>query len=223
MSGFRSTSFVLMLLVAAPALAQQQRPSPARQPLRGYLIGGGGASLGTPQRSMTLNAEIAENVRPAVQVYMSVGYYDNIMSQATKNQLSAVAGALSAITASPWVFEGRDRARTATVGAKVLAPTGAVRPYAGGGFGAFNVRRTIREQSRGNLTTAYLAQFGSPDGVVDPTQDSTTHPMAEVAAGVGAVAGRAYVDFGYRYRRAFHSVNETFDVSQVGVSVGVKF
>jgi hypothetical protein len=89
--------------------------------------------------------------------------------------------------------------------------------------GALNLRRTIREQSRGNVTTAYLAQFGSGDGVVDITQSNTTKPMGEVAAGIGAAIGRAYVDVGYRYRKAFHNVNQSFDISQVGVAVGVKF
>ena len=46
--------------------------------------------------------------------------------------------------------------------------------------------------------------------------------MGEVAAGIGAAIGRAYVDVGYRYRKAFH-VNQSFDISQVGVAVGVKF
>jgi hypothetical protein len=86
-----------------------------------------------------------------------------------------------------------------------------------------NVHRFIREQSRGNITEAYVAQFGSADGVVDPAQDNTNHPLGEVAAGVGVVIGGAYVDVGYRYRKAFHNVHDTFDVSQVGVAVGVKF
>jgi len=93
----------------------------------------------------------------------------------------------------------------------------------GGGFGALNVRRVIHEQSRGNITQAFLAQFGSPDGFVDPTDTDTTHPMGEVAAGVGAVIKRAYVDIGYRYRKAFHTTNQSFEISQIGAQVGVKF
>jgi opacity protein-like surface antigen len=225
MTVFRATSFIVMLLSAAPALAQQ-RPSPARQsqPLRGYLIGGGGASISTPQNALTLSAEIAENVTPSVQVYMSAAYYDNLMSQAARDQLARTGAALTAITGTPWVFEGRDRGRSFTVGGKVLVPTGTqIRPYVGGGVGAINLRRTIREQSRGNMTKTYLEQFGSADGVVDPTQGNTTRPMAEVALGVGAAISRAYVDVGYRYRKAFHNVNQSFDVSQVGVAVGLKF
>ena len=155
---------------------------------------------------------------------MSAVYYENIMSSAATNQLALVGNTLTALTGTPWTFDGRDKGRSFTFGAKVLVPvTSSVHPYVGGGFGALNVRRVIHEQSRGNVTQAYLAQFGSPDGFVDPTDTDTTHPMGEAAAGVGVVIKRAYVDFGYRYRQAFHTSNQTFQISQVGASVGVKF
>jgi hypothetical protein len=226
MNSFKTTSLLLMLLAAAPAFAQQpqQRPAPAPRPLRGYLIGGGGASVGTAETAVTLNAEIAENMTRNIQVYMSAAYYDNIMSNVATNQLTVVGNTLTALTGTPWVFNGRDKARSFTFGTKVLLPvTSSVHPYVGGGFGALNVRRVISEQSRGNITQAYLAQFGSPDAVIDPTNTDTTHPMGEIAAGVGAVVKRAYVDFGYRYRRAFHTGTQSFDISQVGAAVGVKF
>ena len=224
MSWFKTTSLLLMLLVAAPAFAQQ-RPAPAPRPLRGYLIGGGGASIGsTAETAITLSAEIAENMTRNIQAYMSAVYYDNIMSDAATNQLALVGSTLTALTGTPWTFAGRDKGRSFTFGAKVLMPvTSSVHPYVGGGFGALNVRRTISEQSRGNITQAYLASFGSPDAVIDPTNTDTTHPMGEVAAGVGAVIKRAYVDVGYRYRKAFHTGTQSFDISQVGASVGVKF
>ena len=224
MNSFKTTSLLLMVLVAAPAFAQQ-RPAPAPSPLRGYLIGGGGASMGsTAQTAVTLSAEIAENMTRNVQAYMSAVFYDNIMSSAATNQLALVGSSLTALTGTPWVFDGRDKARSFTFGAKVLVPgTSSVHPYVGGGFGALNVRRVIHEQSRGNITQAFLAQFGSPDGFVNPTDTDTTHPMGEVAAGVGAVIKRAYVDVGYRYRKAFHTTNQSFQFSQVGAQVGVKF
>src|SRR5262245_26060170 len=221
MNWFRPTAFVSMLFVAVPALAQQG-PAPAR-PLRGYLIAGAGSSVSTPQTALTVNAEIAENVTRDVQVYMSAGYYDDIMSQATRDQLVVVANVLTVVTRTPWILDGRDRGRSFIVGGKYLLPTGSVRPYIGGGLGVLNVHRFIRDQNRGNITEAFLAQFGSPDGVVDPAQDNTNHPLTEVAAGVGVVVRRAYVDVGYRWRRAFHNVQDSFEVSQVGVSVGVKF
>jgi hypothetical protein len=223
MNWLKTSSLLLMLLVAAPVFAQQ-RPAPAPRPLRGYLIGGGGASIGTAETGVTLSAEIAENMTRNVQVYMSAAYYDNIMSDAATNQLTLVGNTLTALTGTPWVFSGRDKARSFTFGSKVLLPvTSSVHPYVGGGFGALNVRRVISEQNRGNVSTAYLAQFGSPDAVIDPTNSDTTHPMGEVAAGVGAVVKRAYVDIGYRYRKAFHTGSQSFDISQIGAAVGVKF
>jgi opacity protein-like surface antigen len=223
MNWFRPITFVSMLLVAVPAVAQQAPPV-ARQPLRGYLIAGAGSSVSTPQTALTVNAEIAENVTSDVQVYISAAFYDDIMSQATKDEIALAGDVLEAITIQPWSLQGRDRARSFTVGGKFLVPTGSpVRPYIGGGFGVLNVHRFIRDQFRGNITEAYAAQFGSADGVVDPTQDNTNHPMTEVATGVGIVIRRAYVDVGYRWRKAFHNVNDSFEVSQVGVSVGVKF
>jgi hypothetical protein len=223
MHSFKSMSLLAMLLVAAPAFAQQ-RPPVAPSPLRGYLIGGGGASVSSTTSTLTLNAEIAENMTRSLQAYMSVGYYDNIMSDASRNQLQQVGAALSAITGTPWVFSGRDRGRSFTFGAKVLAPgAGAAHPYVGGGLGVLNLRRTIHEQSRGDLTKAYLAQFGSADGLVNATDTDTNRPMAEIAAGVGVVVRKAYIDFGYRYRKTFHNVNQSFNISQLAGAVGVKF
>ena len=88
MSWFKSASLFVTLLVATPAFAQQ-RPPVAPSPLRGYLIGGGGASFGTTKTSLTLNAEIAENMTRNLQAYMSVVFYDNIMSDTARNQLAA--------------------------------------------------------------------------------------------------------------------------------------
>jgi hypothetical protein len=224
MNTFRSVSFLVAALVAVPAFAQQ-RPSVAGQErLRGYLIAGGGAATSTPQNSLTLSAEVAENVTSDIQVYMGAAYFDNVMSQASRDQLARTGAALTAITGSPWVFDGRDRARSFTVGARYLIPASAsIRPYVGGGIGAINLRRTVHEQSRGNITTAYLAQFGSADGVVDPTQSNTNRPMTEVAVGVGAAVKKAYIDVGYRWRKAFHTLDDTFEISGVGAAVGLKF
>jgi hypothetical protein len=223
MSSLKSSWFMVAVLVAAPALAQQ-RPARAPEPLRGYLVGGGGAAISTPEATMALMAEIAENVKPQIQVYLGAGYYDNVMSQAARDQLVIASTAITALTGTPWVFEGRDRARYFSTGIRFLVPTGmTVQPYVGGGVGAINFRRTIRELTRGNITEAYLAEFGSVDGVVDSTQSNTTRPMGEVAVGVGAAISRAYIDVGYRYRKAFHNVSDSFDISQVGVAVGLKF
>jgi opacity protein-like surface antigen len=220
----KSVSFLVAALVAVPAFAQQRPATPTPDRLRGYLVLGGGSSINTPQNSLMINAEIAENVTPDIQVYLGAAYFDNVMSQATRDQLAQTGETLTALTGNPWVFDGRDRARSFTLGGRYLFPTSAsVRPYVGGGVGAINFRRTIHEQSRGNITDAYLAQFGSPDGVVDSTQSNTTRPMTELAVGVGAAVKKAYIDVGYRWRKAYHTLDDTFEISGVGVAVGLKF
>jgi hypothetical protein len=146
------------------------------------------------------------------------------MSDAAANQLAVVGNTLTALTGTPWVFSGRDKARSFTFGAKVLMPvTSSVHPYVGGGFGALNVRRTISEQSRGNVTQAYLAQFGSPDAVIDPTNTDTTHPMGELRLVSERLSSERMSTLGIATEGLFTPGTQSFDISQVGASVGVKF
>lgn len=220
----KSASIVsaLVLGLGAPALAQQSS-APVEGPVRGYLVGGVGASTGG-QTSPTFSAEIGDHVTRDVQVYATLSYYDNLMSDAARLHLAQVSNELTAFTGTSWNFHGRDRAYALTVGAKYLFPTSpVVRPYVGAGIGIINLERIIHEQSRGNLTNAFLSEFGVGDGVVDVTQEDTTRPLGELTAGVGVVVGPAYLDFGYRFRKGLHTVNESFNVSQLGASVGFKF
>lgn len=217
---FVSMAVAAGAVLAGSASAQQRSTAPA--PLRGYLILGGGASV-VPNRSTTISAEIAENVTRKIQVYGNVSFYDNLMTDVARDQLLAAADALTVATGTPWQFTGRDRGRSFSFGAKYLmSSAGTFRPYIGTGIGVINLRRTIIERSRGDLTESFIAQFGSVDGVVDVTQSNTNRPMGEVAAGFGVVIRRGYVDFGYRYRKAFHT-GQSFNVSNVSVLAGVRF
>jgi opacity protein-like surface antigen len=207
--------------VLSGSAAAQQRSGPA--PVRGYLIGGGGAAI-EPNRSASISAEIAENVHPNIQIYANAAYYDNLLSDASRNQLTAVAQELTIATGTPWEFSGRDQGRSFSFGAKLVKATGGMRPYVGAGIGVLNVRRTIVERFRGNLTDSFVAEFGSADGVLDVTQTNTNKPLGEVGAGVGFVVGRrGYVDFGYRYRKPFHTPGPSSNISNVNVAAGVKF
>jgi opacity protein-like surface antigen len=189
---------------------------------RGYLIGGAGIAVDGP-RTAGLSFEIAERAGRYAQVYANFIYFDDLMTDATRDQLATLGSVLTSATATPWSFTGRDRGRAFSVGARVLLPTGLpVRPFVGGGVGAINVKRIIVEQSRGDLTTEVLSQFSLGDTVVDATQASTTRPMLEGIGGVAAVAGRLHVEVAYRYRRALHAV-QALDVSQAGVAVGLSF
>ena len=207
---------------ATPAVAQQAATGPAAL-LRGYLVAGGGTSVGLPQTSPAFSAEIAERIRPDVLVYLAANYSDNVISDAARQDLADAGALLSDVTGVPWEFTGRDRARSVTLGVKYLVPTASgVRPYVGGGFGVLNLRRTIRERNRGVMTETFFNEFGAPDGAVDASQTNTNRPMGELAAGVGIAIRRTYVDIGYRYRRAFRT-GDGLSLSQIGVALGLKF
>ena len=217
---FISVGVAVGMVLSGSAWAQG-RPNPS--PLRGYLIGGAGMAV-DPQTTPTLLFEIAENVNRDVQFYFGVGYYDNLMSQDTQDQLDAIARNLTFATGAPWQFSGRDRGRSFTVGAKYLARTGSpVRPYIGGGIGVINLRRTINESTRGNLTNEFAAEFGGVDDVLDTSQTNTNRPLGEIAGGVGVVVRKAYIDFGYRWRSAFHTHSQSLNFGSFGVAAGVKF
>jgi hypothetical protein len=220
-----STVGLPLFLLASPALAQQT-PAPVGSPVRGYIVGGVGASTGShaAQTSPALSVEFGDHVARDVQVYVTAGYHDNLMSADARTELEMAGAELTAFTGTPWNFTGRDRGRSFVVGGKYLVPTSSTfRPYVGLGIGAINLKRTILEQSRGDITAAYLTEFAPADGVVDPTQTDTTKPLGEITAGVGVVVGRAYFDFGYRFRKAFHNVNRPLEFSQFGASAGFKF
>ena len=222
-AAFVLAPLVLIAVSAAPASAQQPLPR-VSAPLRGYLIGGVGASMNLPQAGTTVSAEIAENVHPDVQVYVTASFADNVISDVARDDLADAGELLEFVTGEPWELTGRDRARLATLGMKYLVPTGSsVRPYIGAGFGVLNLRRSIRDGIRGNVTEEYLTEFGASDGAIDPAQTNTNRPLGELAGGVGVALGRAYLDVGYRYRKAFHTGRSRVALSQVGVSIGLKF
>ncbi len=225
MQPFKAPLLVFAFLVIASGSAvAQQTPLPGNGPLRGYLIGGGGATVESSSRALTLSAELAENVTPDVQVYVTFGYYENLMTQSARDQLAQVGRDLTLVNGVPWEFSGRDRGRSFTVGGKFLVPmAGSMRPYIGGGVGVMNLKRTVFERTRGVVTDDFLNRFGSGDGVYDPTQTNTNKPLGELAGGVGVTIGRAYVDLGYRYRKVFRTMGQSLGVSQLGAAVGIGF
>ncbi len=213
---------VAAVTCATPALAQN-REAPAPRWARGYLIAGASALVSNPV-SPVFSTEIAERVTSDIQVYVAFTYYDNLMSDETQAELDDVSTQLSFATGTSWDFEGRDRGRSFTAGAKYLLPTATpLRPFVGAGIGVINLRRTISEQSRGNLTAAYVSQFGSSYGMVDVSQTNTNRPLGEFTAGVAMVVRKAYIQFDYRFGKPFHTGDGGYDISTAGVSAGVAF
>ena len=222
MQAVKAISIVLAVgaVLTGSASAQQQGSVPR---VRGYLVAGGGASI-EPNTTPSLFFEIGESVHRDFQIYAGFSFYDDLISQSARDQLDNVAADLTLATGELWAFSGRDRGRSFSAGVRYLLPSaGSVRPYVAAGFGALNLRREIRERSRGNMTDAFLSEFGGGDGVIDVAQTNTTKPMGELGAGAAIVVRRAYIDIGYRWRKAFHTIDQPFNVMNVSVAAGLRF
>jgi hypothetical protein len=222
MTAFRRFWFVpCLVLLTATTTAAQGRPASA--PLdRGFMTGSAGAVF-ADQRAATFGIEIGERLNDRTQAYVTFTYIDDLFSDRAADDLNDLAEALSFLSGESWAFTGRDRGLAFSGGARYLLSRGPnVRPYVGGGAGVLNVRRTIIEQDLGDVSDPFFNTFGARDGFVDATKVSTFKPMAEFIAGVGIGAGRAYVDAGYRFRKAFRSA-ESFTFSQFTVGVGMRF
>jgi opacity protein-like surface antigen len=222
----KSLSFVVCALAFTSVSARAQEAADVRSgagaPQRGYVSAGTGVTLGT-DRAATFAVEYADNLGRQVQAYANFSYFDNVINDATRDELRSLAGLMAGLTGSPWEFSGRDRGVAFVAGGKVLVPTGtSVRPYVGAGAGALNVKRTITERTRGDLTSAVISDLGFTDGAFNTADASTTKPMIEGIVGVGIVAGHTYVDVGYRYRKAFHFA-APLDFGQFSVGVGYRF
>lgn len=221
-------SFVLVpafaLAVATSAMAQQVGPRSgvASGPdQRGYIAALAGAVSGPPAEPV-FAVEYGESLHPDVQAYATLSYFDNVMPRSLRNDVLALATELSGLTDVPWSLTGRDRAVTFAAGGKYLIGHRRVRPYVGAGAGIINLKRTITEARIGDVTTAVFNDFDI--GQIDLSLEAAgvTRPLGEVAVGVGIVAGRTYVDVGYRYRRAF-GLATTLDLSQFTAGVGYSF
>jgi opacity protein-like surface antigen len=220
----KSLSLVMfvLLIVSGSASAQDsdvRNGGSARQ--RGYISAVAGTTFAT-ETSPTVAVEYAENLGRYVQGYATFSYFDNLVNDATLDELRSVGTMLTSLTGSSWNFDARDRGIAFVAGGKFLVPTGTgIRPYVGGGAGAIKVTRTITERVRGDLTSAVIGE-----GLTDPTfstaDSSATKPMVEGIVGVGIAAGPTHVDVGYRYRKAFHFATP-LDFGQFSVGIGYRF
>jgi hypothetical protein len=212
----------LTIMTASLAAAQDVARRPASPGVeRGYLIAGGGMSFG-PKTSTTFSTEIGEKMGNFAQAYIAFAYFEDLMTDRARNDLVVVEQRLEAVTQRPWDFHGRDRGRAFTTGAKLTVP-GLVRPYLAAGIGALNLKRIVTERTLGDVTDGFRVQAATGDDLINNAHPSTTRPIVEAGGGVSVIIKDAHVDVGYRYRRAFHAFEQTFDFSQVTVSAGVAF
>jgi hypothetical protein len=224
MPSLRSTLLAAcaVLAVAAPARSQQTQ----ERPVSGFdfsryvsvLAGAAFAAQTTP----TISGEYGEWVSDHVMAYMSYSFYENLMSSRMRSNLVLAGDVLTEATGSERVFSGRDRGLALTAGGRFVVPLSAVvRPYIGAGGGVLHLRRRITEQGLGDVTSSFVTESGLNDGIITSGADATKKGVAEAVFGANIVAGRTYVDVGYRFRRAFHA--HALDFSQFSVGVGVTF
>jgi len=220
----RTSSVIAPLLVcvfASVAMAQTAPASPATDqvPGRGYVSALAGATF-SPGASSVFSVEYGDQMRRDVHAYVTFSYFENLMSQAMRDDLTALSGTLSSYSGTPWEFTGRDRGAAFVAGAKYVAPGTTVRPYVGGGLGAISLKRTIVDRYRGDLTTAVFNDFNIGEPGLAST--SATKPLVEAGAGVEIAVRHTYVDVGYRYRHAFR-LTDAVNVSQLSVGIGYRF
>ena len=209
---------VAFVVLSSSAFAQDARP--AIDTPHAYLVGIGGAAFNQDFKNgtTTVAMEYGERVSADVMAYANFSFIENMMSEQMRNNLVNASAALGQ------QFSGRDRGMAFTMGAKYLLPTARrFRPYFGGGFGLVNLKRSITEQSFGDVSESFFFMTGLNDGVIDAGQNATTRPLGEVLVGVAAaLKNRTYIDAKYRYGRVFNTV-ENVDFSQVSFGIGVTF
>lgn len=223
MKRMKSMLLAACVLVAPAAPALSQEPSAPESGLqRGYVTAVGGAAFSV-ENTPTFGVEYGDTLHRNVQAYATFSYFDNLMNETARNRLNQLGQLLTIATVTPWDFHGRDRAFAFSAGAKFLVPASATfRPYVGAGAGLMNLARTLSEHTRGEITQSLIDGFTVADGMFDAGAINATFPLGEASVGAVILAGRTYVDIGYRYRTTFHASNP-LRFGQFGVGVGVKF
>jgi hypothetical protein len=209
-------SFVVVLaflFIGSPVLAQPAAPV-------GISVAAHGGTLFGPRTVPAFGIEVGDRIHPNVQAYAAWSYFEDLMDSSLHEDLAVLSGQLTTLTGSRWNLQGRDRGVGLIVGAKYEMRSEGVKPYVGGGAGVLNLRRFISDQRAGDVTAATLTEFGIGDESL--TTNGQTKPLIEATLGVGVPLGRSHLDFGYRYRRAFH-FRQRIDFSQLAVGIGVNF
>lgn len=216
-----SIASALVFAAASQALAQTQAPVQTA-PQGIYLSANGGASFGIESEpAASFGIELGDGVGRNAQAYVALSYFDDLMNNDLRDQLTTLGGRLTTVTGREWSLHGRDRGVGFIAGAKYLfSGNGETGAYVGGGAGVLNLRRRIADRLVGDVTGAVLNDFGIGDAAL--VSQSLTRPLVEGTVGYVRSAGPARLDLGYRYRRAFH-LSETVDFSQITVGIGVAF
>jgi len=211
----------VVLACAAPAFAQEPIGPGVRDD--GWVSGIAGAAFGSQtQANATFAVEYGDDIHPNAQAYLTLSYFENLITQNLRDDLAALSASLTATSGIPWNLHGSDRGVTLVAGARYLpVSSGLIRPYVGGGAGVINLDRTIADVRVGEVTTAVLNEFGV--GSLSLATKAITRPLIEGAVGVAFYSGPVYVDVGYRYKRAYRINTDQLGFSQGVFGIGYRF
>ena len=214
--------FGFVWVCAAPPVFAQEPIGPGVRD-DGWVSGIAGAAFGSQtQANATFAVEYGDDILPNVQAYLTLSYFENLITQGLRDDLALVSADLTARTGIPWNLHGSDRGVTLVAGGRYLPfSQGLIRPYVGGGAGIINLDRTIADPRVGDLAVAVLNEFGV--GSLSLATEAITRPLIEGAVGVALFGGPVYVDVGYRFKRAYRINSTQLDFSQGVVGIGYRF
>ena len=123
----------------SPETTAQRGPPDVRDD--GWVSGIGGASFGiavSPTRPSAV--EYGDDVSPHVQAYLTLTYFENVMTQSLQDDMRSLSQELTAFTDTRFTLRGRDQAVTLLAGGRYLVRLAgsSFRPYVGGGGGVIN-------------------------------------------------------------------------------------
>jgi Outer membrane protein beta-barrel domain len=219
----KSLSAVGFVLVCAASSVSAQEPIGPGIRDDGWVSGITGAAFGSQtQANATFAVEYGDDIDSHAQAYLTLSYFENLITQDLRDDLAQLSANLTATTGIPWDLHGSDRGVTLVAGARYLpVSSGLIRPYVGGGAGVINLDRTIADLRVGEVTTAVLTEFGV--GSLSLSTKAITRPVVEGAAGVAFYSGPVYVDVGYRYKRAYRINSTQLSFSQGLVGIGYRW
>ena len=212
----------IVLVCAAPPVFAQEPIGPGVRD-DGWVSAIAGAAFGSQtQANATFAVEYGDDINRNAQAYLTVSYFENLITQNLRDDLAQLSAALTATSGIPWNLHGSDRGVTLVAGARYLPVTaGLIRPYVGGGAGVINLDRSIADVRVGDVTTAVLSEFGV--GSLSLATKAITRPLIEGAVGVSFYSGPVYVDVGYRYKRAYRINSNQLGFSQGIVGIGYRW
>jgi hypothetical protein len=193
----------------APAAPRPWERSSASAWPAGYIVGRGGVTFGT-RTAPVVGAEFGGQVAPMLQIYGSLDWHRDI----SPSFVDDVSEFISDATGLDVNY--RFPTYVAMGGAKVTAPSGAVRPYALGGFGYGRVKGTVEVE--GDDVTDLLDDLG----YLDKDEVQFNKVLFEVGGGISFSNGTLYGDVSYRFRK-FLDTGEPINVSGIYAGVGVGF